>query len=283
MPELKKGRNVSCSFSNTIIVRENNSLNFFKNLEYKMIFTNNQGRDLALYTDRPFASTVQQQQWAFDVSGVVTFFWCSGEMTIEYLPGKNFTPELLKYWTLHIILPIFLTIEEHCYFLHAGAAEVNNAPILFVAESFGGKSTMTDFFIKQGHAMISDDKVAILEKEGMILAVPSHPHHRPYRKMEDLGYFVKNMSDTPKPIHAIYNLHRVKADAPITIRALQGLEKFKAIRFSSDINVSFLKLERFNALGRLTENVPVYKVMVPWDMDRLEEVYTAIVDHCNSL
>lgn len=209
IPELKKSKNISSSFNNVITIKENNSLNFSKNLKYKITFTNNQGRNIALYTQKPFARTLPKQQWVFDVEGVVTFFWSSGELTIDYLPNEYFTSELLEYWTLHIALPIFLTIEEHCYFLHAGAVEIDNAPILFVAESFGGKSTMTDFFIKKGHAMVSDDKVAILEEDGRLLAVPSHPHHRPYRKMEDLGYFVKNMSDTPKPIHAIYKLHRV--------------------------------------------------------------------------
>ena len=182
-----------------------------------------------------------------------------------------------------MFLPIFLTIEEHFYFLHAGSVEIDDAPILFVAESFGGKSTMTDFFIKQGHALVSDDKVAILEEKGKLLAVPSHPHHRPYRKMEDLGHLVNNMSYIPKPIRAIYTLHRVASDAPISITELQGIEKFKSLRFSSEINLSFLKSQRFSALGRLAKNVPIYKVTVPWDIERLEEVYRAITNHCQLL
>lgn len=285
IPELKKPKfkNISSSFNNVITIKENNSLNFSKNFKYQITFTNNQGRDIALYTERPFTRTLPKQQWVFDVEGVVTFLWSSGELTIDYLPNENFTLELLEYWTLHIALPIFLTIEEHCYFLHAGAVEIDNAPILFVAESFGGKSTMTDFFIKQGHAMVSDDKVAILEEDGRLLAVPSHPHHRPYRKMEDLGYFVKNMSDAPKPIHAIYKLHRVASDAPISISELRGIEKFKSLRFSSEINLSFLKSQRFKDLGHLAKNVPIFKVKVPWDIERLTEVYTAIIKHCHSL
>jgi len=283
IPALKNAKTITSSSSNTITIRENSSRDPLEKLDYQMTFTNNQGRNLALYTDRHFARRVQGQQWAFDVKEVMTFFWNSGGLTIEYLPAQNFTPELLEYWTLHIFLPIFLTIEEHFYFLHAGSVEIDDAPILFVAESFGGKSTMTDFFIKHGHAMVSDDKVAILEENGKILAVPSHPHHRPYRKMEDLGYFVNNMVNTPKPIYAIYALHRVEADAPIAIRELQGIEKFKTIRFSSELDVSFLKTKRFRALGSLAENIPVYKVMVPWDIERLEEVYIAIVEHSHVL
>ncbi len=283
VPETEKAENIAEAFFNVITLKESNFLDWQDDVVYKNSFTNNQGRDLALYTDRPFARTVTGQQWAFEVDGVVTFFWSSGEMTIDYVSAQNFTPELLEYWTLHIVLPIFLTIEEHYYFLHAGAVEVGGSPILFVAESFGGKSTMTDYFIKQGYTMVSDDKVGIIEEAEKFLAVPSHPHHRPYRNMEDLGLFVSNMADVPKPISAIYTLHRAASDAPISISKLQGIEKFKALRSSSEINLSFLKSERFKDLGRLAESVPVYKVNVPWDIERLKEVYTAIVDHCRAL
>ncbi len=283
IPKLKNSKTISGASSNIITVKESNYPERHKMLESKMIFNNNQGRDLALYTDRPFTRTVTGQQWAFDVEGVVTFFWCSGQSTIDYVPAQNFTPELLEYWTLHIVLPIFLTIEEYFYFLHAGAVEIDGTSVLFVAESFGGKSTMTDFFIKQGHALVSDDKVAILQEDGKFLAVPSHPHHRPYREMEDLGLFVSNMANAPKPIQAIYTLKRVAADTHISISELQGIEKFKSLRFSSEINLSFLKSERLKDLGRLSENVTVYEVMVPWDIERLEEVYTAIVNHCRAL
>lgn len=263
---------------NQITIKENSTLCVFEK-EYQLSFINNQRRNITLYTDRLFAKKISGQRWFFAIEDVLTFFWCSDTMIVEYSPGKYFTPELLEYWTLHILLPIFLTIEEHFYFLHAGAVKIDDTPILFIAESFGGKSTMTDFFMKQGHAMISDDKVGVLEKHGEFLAVPSHSHHRPYRKMEDLGYFVENMSTSLKSIGAIYILHRVSPDAKIAIEELKGIEKFKFLRFNSEINLSFLKSQRLQDLSRLAENVPVYKIMVPWNMDRLGEVYQSILDH----
>ena len=283
IPELTNSINVSNAPKQTIKIKQNNSLCLQNKPKFKTIFTNNQGRNVTLYTDREFSRTVPNQQWIFDVENVVTFFWFSGELTIDYIPKDNFTLKLLEYWTLHILLPTFLTIEEHYYFLHAGAVEINNAPILFIAESFGGKSTLTDYFINQGHPMISDDKVAIVEEDGNLLAVPSHPHHRPYRKMEDLGYFVNNMSNAPKPIHAIYTLHRVASDAPTSISELHGIEKFKSLRFSSEVTLPFLKPQRFKDLVYLSKNVPIFKVNVPWDIKRLNEVYEAIYEHCHSL
>lgn len=128
--------------------------------------------------------------------------------------------------------------------------------------------------------MISDDKVAILNKNERLMAVSSYPYHRPYRKVEDLGCLVHNMSKIPKPISAIYILHRTESDAEIRISEIKGIEKFKALLFSSELNLSFLKSKRFEELGHFSENLPVFKIMVPWNIERLEEVYKTINHHC---
>ncbi|MCK5536979.1 MAG: hypothetical protein KAI79_09140, partial [Bacteroidales bacterium] len=154
---------------------------------------------------------------------------------------------------------------------------------LFIAESFGGKSTMTDFFIKQGHVMISDDKVATYEKDGQIFSVSSHPHHRPYRKMEDLGYAVENFSLLPKPIHAIYELEKVDENDEVKIIELQGVEKFKSLRYASEMNLFFLKPERFEFLMQMANMLLVYKVTVPWNLERLVDVHDQIIQHSNTI
>lgn len=272
------------SGSETMIIFDQcEDLRIAKTQMNKWTFFNNQGRDIALYTDRIFDRTVKGQRWAFDVENVVTFLWESGSSHFCYKANTLFTPKLLEYWALHIVLPIYFTIEEKYDFLHAGAVEVRAKPVLFVAESFGGKSTMTDFFIQKGHSMISDDKVAVVKDHGQFLAIPSHPHHRPYRKMEDLGYSVKNMTSMQMPIHAIFELQRTEADAAVAFEELKGIEKFKSLRFSSEINLSFLKPARFHILSSLANSIPLYRVKVPWDLARLEEVYNAILLHTEKL
>ena len=283
IPELKEDKKLSSSFANTLVVKKSMSLELLNGLEYEMKFHNNQGRDLSLYTDRKFKCTVEGQLWALEVKDVITFFWHSGTLILEYIPHKNFTPVLLEYWCLHIILPVFFTIEETYDFLHAGAVEVEGKPILFIAESFGGKSTMTDFFMQRGHTMISDDKVASYRDNSQFFAVPSHPHHRPYRKMEDLGFFVKNFSSSPKPIHAIYELEKVHQNTEIAITEIKGIEKFASLRYSSETNLYFQKPKRFEYLMKMAKSVPVYKVKVPWKIERLIDVYHAIVKHSQNI
>jgi len=279
IPELKNDKKTKGTFSNTITIEESYEKNVKNNLKFHWTFFNNQGRNIDLYTDRELSRSVEGQPWKFNIENVMTFCWKSGSTTIYYTKQKDFTNELLEYWSLHTLLPIYFTVEEVFYFLHAGAVELEGNPILFVAESYGGKSTMTDFFIKKNHPMISDDKVAILKRDGVDYAVPSHPHHRPYRKAEDLGYFVKNMAIFPKPISAIYKLEGAEEDADITIKELHGVEKFRVLRLSSQINLGFLKRQRFALLVDIARIVPIYQVKVPWNLDRLQEVYGAICKH----
>ena len=279
MPPLIQEKSASRSLTEHVTVCKSAADDKLKKLSYRLEFINNQGRDLALYSDRKFDAPGKDQLWAFEVEGVLTFYWQHGSLTLKYVEHENFTEALLEYWTLHSVLPIFFTLEEAYDFLHAGAVEVEGKPILFIAESFGGKSTMIDYFMKEGHTMISDDSVGTYEKGGLFYAVPSHPHHRPHRGMEDLGIFVENNAQKAKPIHAIYELEKSEAKADVEIVQLQGIEKFKVLSYSSIINLSLIKPKRFVYLSHLTQVVPVYRVSVPWDMDRLREVHDKIVAH----
>lgn len=281
IPEVKNDKDENKFYLDVITVKESTCSfdDIDKKLQYELPFFSNQGRELMLYGEIKFNCNKKGKLWAFEIKNVVTFFWNCGSMEVEYIRHANFTEKLLIYWCLHIFLPIFFTIEETYDFLHAGAVEVIGKPILFVAESFGGKSTITDFFMKQGHALISDDKVATYEKSGEIFAVSSHPHHRPYRKMEDIGYFVDNFSQKSKQIKAIYRLKKADENAKIEIREAIGIEKFKILRLASETNLYHQKIKRFEYLTKMATIVNVFIITVPWNLERLSEVYHEILNH----
>lgn len=190
IPALESGKKIEGAFVDVVRVKASPLDKLPEVFRFHISFYSNQGRELKLLSDREFAPAVQNQRWAFDVKDVVTFVWYSGTLEVEYISHENFTEELLEYWCMHLMLPLFFTIEETYDFLHAGAVEVEEKSILFMANSFGGKSTLTDFFLKKGHTLISDDKVGIFKKQEGFLLVPSHPHHRPYRERETLGCFL---------------------------------------------------------------------------------------------
>ncbi|MCK5538062.1 MAG: hypothetical protein KAI79_14650, partial [Bacteroidales bacterium] len=185
----------------------------------------------------------------------------------------------LKYWALHVVLPTFFIIEGIYDFLHAGAVEVDEKPILFIAPSMGGKSTMTDYFMKQGHRMISDDKVATFQKNGDFYAVPSYPYHRPYRNIEDIGDYVENFTNIPNVMHKIYALESVASNKDVTIKKLSGIEKFKTLRNAKEMNLFFHELTQLRYLTEISQELLVYKVTVPWNIERLNEVYNVMIQH----
>lgn len=258
------------------LLKESNTL--LVDNSFILFFDNNQYRKVAITSDKPFIDNQTNQSINFLVENVVTFSTKVGENNIYYRLYKEGTQKLAMYWFTHTFLPILFTMEQVYYFLHAGAVEIESKPVLFVAASFGGKSTMTDFFIQKGHTMISDDKVAVYENEKDIMAVPSYAFHRPYRKVEDLGYPVENFSKEPKKMHAIFNLVKSDANAQIEIQEINGIEKFKILRFSTEIDFHMNSKARFEMLSKIANNVKLYNIIVPWDMNRLEEVYEKIVN-----
>ncbi|HQT28318.1 MAG TPA: hypothetical protein PLH07_03350 [Sulfurovum sp.] len=284
IPRLEDDKESVDSFVGQVKVRESSlfASELKKKLQCEMIFPESQGRDLGLYSDREFMDRGTGQIWVFEVKDVITFFWSSGMMELEYIKHENFTEELLKYWALHVVLPIFFIIEGIYDFLHAGAVEINEEPVLFIAESFGGKSTMTDYFMKQGHTMISDDKVATFQKDGDFYTVSSYPYHRPYRDIEDLGFFVENFAKTPKAMHSIYVLQKVEGDNDVKVSMLTGVDKFMALRSAKEMNLFFPESKQLDYLGEIAQRLSVYKVTVPWDFNRLNEVYNTILEHHSS-
>ena len=241
------------------------------------------GRDVYLYSDREFDGSDFGQPWCYEVKGVVRFYWVGGERTIYYELDENGTAELLSFWFIHLLLPLFFTLEKMYDFIHAGAVEVEGKPIMFIAPSMGGKSTMTDYFIKQGHTLVSDDKVPTFIADGEFMAVGSHPYHRPYRKFEELGYCVDNFVAEIKPIHAFYALEGVEGDGEVTIEEISGFTKFDVLLPNYLYMFSYLKVQRLTYLSKMLNNVRVFRVQIPWDMARLNEVHDAVCQHSKGI
>lgn len=246
---------------------------------YILYLNNNQYREVSITSNKSFKNLQENQNIYFHIKDVISFYVKLKTNKIYFKYHKYGTDELLKYWLYHTFLPILLTIENEYYYIHAGAVELEGKPILFIANSFGGKSTLTDFFIKKNHTMISDDKVATYIENDQVFGVPSYPYHRPYRKVEDLGIFIENFAKENKPISKIYNLIKSEKDEKIAINEITGIKKFMALRYATDIDLQVNKESRFDMLSNIANKVKVYDITIPWDLDRLEEVYQTIIEH----
>ena len=241
------------------------------------------GRELGLYSDQSLGRSASGQRWQMKVEGVVSFVWRGGEPTMHYMAEPACTRELLVFWLVHTFLPLYLALERGYDFIHAAAVEVADEPVLFVAPSMGGKSTLGDYFLKQGHPMLSDDKVATFLHEGQFFAAPSYPHHRPFRQFEVLGYPVENFAGRARPIHAFYVLEQGEPESQVSINEIKGFRKFEELMPNYMFNFPFLREQRLRWLASLAHQSLVFRVRRPWNLERMPEAYEAICRHSRSL
>lgn len=251
----------------------------YLNYPISLVYQNNQDRQISLLTDREFKMPEPDQIWVFNVENVISFIWKTDEKQIRYRYHELATEDIFQFWLYHVVLPIYFSISQTYRFLHAGAVEIEGKPVLFMAPSHGGKSTLTDYFLSRGHPLITDDKMATFERDGNYYAVPSHPYHRPFRTVEVLGHLCKNPATQIHPIHAIYILAKDEPDAECSIRLLKGVEKFSRLHEGGEMNFSFFTPQYVSYLAALANKVPVFSVTVPHDLERLEEVYQIIKNH----
>jgi len=161
--------------------------------------------------------------------------------------------------------------------------KIEESSVLFMADSMGGKSTMTDYFLQQGHTLISDDKVGTFEENGKFMLVSSYPYHRPYRKFEDLGYKVENFAEGGSSLDVIYMLDVDESYDKVTLEELKGIEKVSLLIRGTDIGLPVHLKERFTHVTALANATPVFRVHIPKDLERLSETYEHIVKKTKQL
>lgn len=267
------------SENKTICVVESSKNSFLKEFPFKTEWFALSGQETRYHSLLPFEDIDEDFTWALEIKDVVTLIWDASDQKIIYTKGSNYTPKRLQFWIFHTFFPMVLELQRKYRILHVGAVEIEGKPILFSAFSFGGKSTLTDYFIQKGHTLLSDDSLAIEKRENTYYAIASSPFHRPYREVETLGYPVKNFAIEPKPLHAIYILAKSELYTEVEIVELKGINKFKALHYSIFIMFEFMKQERFLFFTEMAKKIPVYEVHYPHDLKRLPEVYEKIVAH----
>jgi hypothetical protein len=246
--------------------------------ELRTAYQPHSAREVCYYSHEPFLETKGYQvEWAMEIKDVVTLAWFPKSQEIRYGKGKDFSPERLRFWVYHTFLPLLFEMERLYHVLHVGAVEVKGKAALFMAPSFGGKSTLTDHFLKAGYRLLADDTVAIEEHCGKYRAIASWPFHRPFREPETLGYETSHFVTEPLPIGGIFLLEKSDPHAMVKVEAVKGIEKFKALHQGSFIPIDFLKERTFAFKTGLARHVDLYRITVPWEKNRLGEVEKKIV------
>ncbi len=225
----------------------------------------------------PFEEAGSDFSWALEIVGEVILAWEPKRRTVTYEPLENFCPKRLRFWLYHTFFPMSLEFNRSTSFLHVGAVAHKGEALLFAAPSFGGKSTLTAHFLHKGHALVCDDAAGITRSCGRWHITPSYPWHRPYRQPATLGKRARSFASEPLPVRRIYLLEKAQPDAEVSFSVLRGIERFRALNGSIFIDFPFRKRERLAYFGAMANDVEIVTLHIPWDLERLDEVYTRII------
>jgi hypothetical protein len=187
--------------------------------------------------------------------------------------------------------------------LHASAVAFKDRSVAFVGSEGAGKSTTAAAFARQGYGILSDDIVALVEREGRFHVMPAYPHlslwpdsvKMLYGSSEALPRFIPNwekrrldlgsqgtrFESRPLPLGAVYILgERLSDRAPFVeaIRPRAALLSLVADTYANKILDQEMRAREFEFLGRLVTTVPIRRICPHRDASRLEDLCRVIRD-----
>jgi len=169
--------------------------------------------------------------------------------------------------------------------LHASAVAVEGPTIAFVGAESAGKSTTAAAFARAGYPVVSDDVVAIVEREGELRVAPAYPHVWLWPESIDILYgspdaippLIPNwekrriplgsnnlpFEKATLPLRALYLLAQegdqpgphIEAAAPQT-----GFLSLVANSFATNVLDTDMRASEFKTLAGLISKVPVRRL-----------------------
>lgn len=192
--------------------------------------------------------------------------------------------------------------------LHASAVAIENRSVAFVGPAGAGKSTTAAAFARQGYGIISDDIVALVEREGAFHVMPAYPYLCLWPDS------VKTLFESPEalprllpdwekrrlavgdhgtrferrclPLGAIYVLGERRTDpAPfvVAMRPQSSLLALVADTYANKILDRDMRAREFAVLGKMATTIPIRRVHANEDAGRLESLCKVIRADLDSL
>jgi hypothetical protein len=188
--------------------------------------------------------------------------------------------------------------------LHSSAVVIENHALAFVGEEGAGKSTTAAAFARRGHAVLSDDIVALVEQEGAIHARPAYPYlslwpdsvRMLYGAEKNLPSFSGNwdkrvlssadpsirFAEQSFPLRAIILLGERSANprAPLveSLTPREALLSLVANSYATRLLSPEMRTREFTFLGRVSDHIPVWRVRPHEDPGRIERLCDSICE-----
>jgi hypothetical protein len=213
----------------------------------------------------------------------------------DHLPLENTTSYLLG-----PVLGLMLRLRG-VICLHASAVAIDRRSVAFVGSAGAGKSTTAAAFSKLGYAVLSDDIVALEERDGAFYVVAGHPQvclwpesaKMLYGSAEALPRFNPEwekrrlglgdqgtrFESRALPLQVIYLLGGRRPDPAPSVEAIAKqavLVDLVANTYANKILDRDMRAREFDVLARLVTAVPIRRVFPHSDPNRIQDLCQVI-------
>jgi hypothetical protein len=224
-------------------------------------------------------------------------FWLDREGTEVWATWPaNLTLEDAATYLLGPVLGLLLRLRGVTC-LHASAVAFGDNAVAFVGSEGAGKSTTAAALAQRGHAILSDDVVALAERNGSFFVHPAYPYlclwpesvESLYGSAEALPQFSANyekrclslgkqelrFAQQALPLAAIYILGERRGDPAPLVEELTPQRAFLALvanTFATNTLDSSMRAKEFEILARVAPTVPIRMLWAHHDASRLPEL-----------
>jgi hypothetical protein len=193
--------------------------------------------------------------------------------------------------------------------LHAGAVTLGDRAVAFLGPEGAGKSTTAAALARRGHAVIADDVVGLVEKDGCFSVLPAFSHlslwpesvkilYGPGTTLPTLSpdwgkHFLSLTANGLKfeerslPLAAIFILGDRSRDsrAPFlhSIPHKEGLLSLVTNSFATSLLDQDMRAREFLLLGRVPPAIPIWQLRPHEDAAQIDRLCEVIEDRCSSL
>jgi hypothetical protein len=237
-----------------------------------------------------------------------TQFWLDREGTEVWAtwPG-NLGIEDTATYLLGPVLGILLRLRGVTC-LHASAVAFGETAVAFVGSEGAGKSTTAAALARQGHAILSDDVVALAEHDGSFFVHPAYPYlclwpesvESLYGSPDALPKFSANyekrflslgrqelrFAARALPLAAIYILGDRRGDPAPLVEELAPQKAFLALvanTFATNTLDNGMRAKEFEILARLAPSVPIRALCAHQDARRLPDLCNLLDEEARKL
>lgn len=234
-------------------------------------------------------------QFWFDQRGASV--WCTWP--------ENLTVADAAVYLLGPVLGILLRLRGTMC-LHASAAAFGGHAVAFAGPEGAGKSTTATALGRRGHAIISDDIVAIEERNGEFFVLPAHPYVCLWPESVEMLYGAEKrlpgfaaiwdkgrlslaehdlqFQERAMPLSAVCLLGERSSDASApfieTAPPRESLLALIANSYGTNLLERGMRAREFELLGRLVKQLPVWMLRPNQDGSKIEDLCVLIEEKC---